>query len=139
MDMKEAVWKTAELWSGFYCIICDAWNQNMLYQFWETSNEMSEDRLYFNREFCSSLVQNNIKSSFNLILYIKRYLENLNILFNCSTGKNQIIEYEIPLEKKADIRNCYYYHKKFFFYFCERYCENFDLTKPDPIFDGDIV
>ena len=66
-------------------------------------------------------------------------MENLNILLNCQTGKNQVIQYEISVDKKAEIRNCYYYHKKYFFYFCEKYCENFDLTKPDPIFDGDIV
>lgn len=73
-----------------------------------------------------------------MIIYFKRYLENLNVLMNCVTKSNQLVFYEISIDKKTEIRNCYYFNKKYFFFFCEKYCENFDLTKPDPIFDGDI-
>lgn len=111
----------------------------MIEEFWETTNELNKDRLYFSKEYCQSLVGFNIRSSFNMLVYIKRYLEDLNVLMNCVTHKNLIVKYEIPLEKKTEIRNCYYYKAKYFFFFCEKYCENFDLTKPDAIFDGDIV
>lgn len=36
------------------------------------------------------------------------------------------------------MKNCYYYKEKYFFFFCERYCQKFHLVKPDNIFDGDL-
>lgn len=36
------------------------------------------------------------------------------------------------------IKNCYFYKHNFFFYFCEEYCEQFNLTKVNFVFDGNV-
>lgn len=48
-EMKEAVKHTSLLRRGFYCTICDANNQDMIQQFWETTNELSNNSLYFSK------------------------------------------------------------------------------------------
>lgn len=59
-------------------------------------------------------------------------------LMNCALGENETLEYEITPELKQEVKNCYYMRNKFFFYFCERYCEHFDLTSPTNLFDGNL-
>lgn len=35
--------------------------------------------------------------------------------------------------------DCYYFRHKYFFFFCEKYCEHFQLTKFSELFDGDLM
>lgn len=80
-------------------MICDASNQEMIQTFWESTNELSNDSLYFSKDFCQYLVDSNIRASFDLIIYLKRYLENLNELINCVTPNKIYHNYEIPMDK----------------------------------------
>ena len=59
-------------------------------------------------------------------------------LFNCESGENEQLEYIITPELRQEVKNCYFMRNKFFFYFCERYCEHFQLTKPTDLFDGNL-
>ena len=36
------------------------------------------------------------------------------------------------------MKNCFFFKNKYFFFFCERYCEKFHLTKASQILDGDL-
>lgn len=42
----------------------------------------------------------------------------------------------IPEEEGKHIKNCFFYKDKYFFFFCEKYCEKFHVTKYSPVFDG---
>jgi len=57
---------------------------------------------------------------------------------NCELGEHETLEYEISPEIRQEVKNCYYMRNKFFFYFCEKYCEHFDLTSPTDLFDGNL-
>ncbi len=70
---------------------------------------------------------------------LKRYLENLIELISCQTQKTQIVEYEIPYEIRQKIKHCFFFKNKYFFFFCEKYCELFSLTKSNEIIDGNLI
>lgn len=44
----------------------------------------------------------------------------------------------ISLEEQEVINNCMYFKDKYFFFFCEKYCEEFNVAKVSPIFDGRV-
>ena len=60
-------------------------------------------------------------------------------LINCKVNNSTKLEYDIPVSLAQQIKNCYYFKNKYFFYFCEKYCEKFHLTKASEVFDGDLV
>jgi len=124
---------------GFYCILCDARTQQKLQDFWASTNVVYRDRVYFSKEFCKTLVDHTIRSSYFTVYYLKRFAENMATLINCKTGNTTQLEYEIPFWTKQQVKNCYYFKNKYFFFFCENYCEKFHLTKANAIFDGDLV
>ena len=130
--------KLGDLRRGFYCILCDAFTQDRLHDYWSVINLFYSDRVYFSSEFCQKLVDHTIRSSYFTVYYFKRFAENLVKLVNCKTGTDTAIEYEIPFWTKKQVKNCYYFKNDYFFFFCERYCEQFHLTKPSGIFDGDL-
>ena len=130
--------KLGDLRRGFYCILCDAFTQDRLHDYWSVTNLFYSDRVYFSNEFCQKLVDYTIRSSYFTVYYLKRFSENLVKLTNCKTGTDNVIEYEIPFWTKKQVKNCYYFKNDYFFFFCERYCEQFHLTKPSGIFDGDL-
>lgn len=43
---------------------------------------------------------------------------------------------DIPVEQEKHIQNCFLYREKYFFFFCEKYCEYYHITKYSPVFDG---
>ena len=138
MGFRNALDTMGEIRRGFYCVLCDAKTQSKLKDFWASTNLFYKDRVYFSKEFCRTLVDNTIRASYYTVYYLKRYVENMATLINCKTNSNTELVYEIPFWTQQHIKNCYYFRKKYFFYFCERYCENFHLTKANPILDGDI-
>lgn len=124
---------------GFYCILCDAKTQDRLTDYWSITNLFYDDRIYFSKGFCHELVESTIRSSYYTVFYLKRFAENLATLINCKTNKQQEeLVYEIPYWTKQQVKNCYYFKNKYFFFFCERYCEKFHLVKANEIFDGDL-
>ena len=83
-------------------------------------------------------MQDQIRTSYFIVYYLKPLIDNMVQLMNCELGENEMIEYEITPEVKQEVKNCYYMRNKFFFYFCERYCEHFELTSPTNLFDGNL-
>ena len=57
-------------------------------------------------------------------------------MISCKANNSTTIEFELPKEEVREIRNCMFFRDRKFFFFCEKYCENFNLTKFVPIFDG---
>ena len=123
---------------GFYCVLCDAKTQEKLRDFYTITNLVYRDRVYFSREFCRKLVDYTIRSSYFTVFYLKRFAENMVSLINCKTGNSTSLEYEIPFTLTHQVKNCYFFKNRFFFFFCENYCERFHLTRANSIFDGDL-
>ena len=123
---------------GFYCILCDAKTQERLKDFWASTNLFYRDRIYFSKEFCRKLVEHTIRASYFTVFYLKRFAENMSKLISCKTGDSTQLEYEIPFWTKQQVKNCFYFKNRYFFFFCERYCQKFHLTKANAIFDGDL-
>lgn len=134
-----ALMDMADLRKGFFCILCDARTQDKLKDFWASTNFFNRDRIYFSKEFCKKLVDDQIQASFYQTFYTKRYLDNLGTLVSCKVGNTTKLEYEVPVALTQQIKNCYYFKNKYFFYFCEKYCEKFHLTKASEVFDGNLV
>jgi len=124
---------------GFYCTLCDARTQNKLEDFWVSTNLFYDDRIYFSKEFCQKLVDHTIRASYFVVNYLKRYSETLATLMNCKSGSTEKVVYDIPFWTRQQVKNCFFFKSKYFFFFCENYCERFHLTKASDILDGDLV
>jgi hypothetical protein len=123
---------------GFFCTLCDARTQSQLRDFWASTNLFYDDRIYFSKEFCRKLVDSTIRASYFTVNYLKRYSENLTTLMNCKSGNAQKVTYEIPFWTRQQVKNCFFFKNKYFFFFCENYCERFHFTKASDILDGDL-
>lgn len=136
----ESLEKMAETRRGFYCVLCDATTQSRLKDYWAITNVFYQDRVYFNQEFCKDLVEHTIRGAYYEIFYLKRYAEISTILMSCQMGRKSIeeIEYDVPYWNTQQVKNCYYFKNKYFFFFCENYCERFHLTRANSNFDGNI-
>lgn len=130
--------RVAEIRKGFYCIICDGRTHQKLSEYWSSSSAFNQNKLFLSKAFCEKLVEHTISASYFTIHYLKRLADNMGTLMNCKTGNSTHIEYEIPRWTQDQIKNCYFFRNKYFFFFCENYCEKFHLTKSTPVFDGDI-
>ena len=124
---------------GFFCTLCDARTQSRLRDFWALTNLFYQDRIYFSKEFCQKLVDYTIRASYFVVNYLKRYSENLATLMNCKSGATEKLVYDIPFWTRQQVKNCFFFKNKYFFFFCENYCEKFHLTKASDILDGDLL
>lgn len=136
---SKSVHQMIDLRKGFYCILCDARAQEKLKDFWATTNLAYREKVYLSKEFCRKLVDTTIKASYFTVYYLKRFADNLGTLMNCKTNSSASLKYEIPSWISHMVKNCYFFKNKYFFFFCERYCEEYHLTKPTPIFDGNLI
>ena len=59
-------------------------------------------------------------------------------MISCKANNSTTLELNISLEENEIINNCMYFKDKYFFFFCEKYCEEFNITKESPIFDGRV-
>jgi hypothetical protein len=134
-----ALMRMGDLRRGFYCTLCDARTQSKLKDFWASPNLFHQNQIYYSKDFCKKLVDNTIEASFYTASYLKRYAENMAMLMNCKTGAPDHLTYDLSYDTRRQIKECYYFGKKYFFYFCENYCEKFNLTKATELFDGDIL
>ena len=123
---------------GFYCTLCDARTQSQLRDFWASTNLFYDDRIYLSKDFCRKLVDHTIRASYFTVNYLKRYAENLATLMNCKSGDTLKPIYEIPFWTRQQVKNCFFFKNKYFFFFCENYCERFHFTKASDILDGDL-
>jgi hypothetical protein len=48
------------------------------------------------------------------------------------------LKYSIGYLREKRVKNCYYFNQKYFFFFCEGYCEDFSLIKSAGIVEGDL-
>ena len=83
-------------------------------------------------------MQDQIRSSYFIVYYLKPLIDNMVTLMNCTLGEQENVEYSISPELKQEVKNCYYMRNRFFFYFCEKYCEHYQLTSPTELFDGNL-
>lgn len=104
----------------------------------ETPSLTQQNKIYYDKSFCEQLVDDQIRTSYFIVYYIKPFVDNMVQLFNCENGEKEQLEYAITPEMRQEVKNCYFMRNKFFFYFCERYCEHFQLTNPTDLFDGDL-
>lgn len=124
---------------GFYCIICDALTQQSLKDFWSITNLFYNDRVYFSKEFCQTLVDKTIQSSYFAVTYIKRFADDTATLLSCKTGGQSSTQFEVSFYRKQQVKNCFFFRTKYFFFFCENYCERFDMVKPSDLLDNDVA
>lgn len=137
-EISTAVRGISNMRRGFYCVLCNAKTQEKLQDFWSSTNRFNKDRIYMSKSFCEKLVEGGIQAAFYTVYYLKRYLDDISTLINCKTKNSITIEFEIPVETRQQIKNCYYFRHRYFFFFCEKFCEYFHLTKASGAFDGDI-
>lgn len=125
---------------GFFCLLCDGRFHRILSKNWVEEDAFTLKKIYFPKNFCSGLVEKTIDGSFFTINYLNKYVETLGGLFSCKLSKlnEKKLNIEIDYWTKQHVRNCFHFKKKYFFFFCERYCENFHLTKVSAIFDGNL-
>ena len=48
------------------------------------------------------------------------------------------LKYDIGYLREKRVKNCYYFNQKYFFFFCENYCEDFSLIKSSAIVEGNL-
>lgn len=130
--------RVGDLRRGFFCILCDGLTHNKLKDFWNASNKFYKERVYFSKEFCRKTVEFTIKSSYYKVFFFKKYLESMSKLVNCRTNNDNTIVYQVPFLMTQQIKNCYYFRNRYFFFYCESYCQNYHLTKSSTVFDGNI-
>ena len=130
--------EVGKLRKGFYCILCDARTQEKLRDFYAATNIIYSDRVYLNQDFCKTLVERTIRASFFTVFYLKRFAENLSTLIQCKVGAGQQLIYDVSYWTKQSVKNCYYFKDKYFFFFCEEYCQDFHIVKPSGMFDGEL-
>ena len=123
---------------GFYCILCDGVNHPFFTDLNSGSNYKAKNSVLFSKEFCKKLVDKTSKASFYLVNRLKRYLDDLAILMTCS--KEVVGDFTYKIENSENIELCYKSKDKddFFSLGCQTYCENFKLSEPSKILDGDL-
>lgn len=124
---------------GFYCILCDAQTQKSMKDFWSVINLFYSDRIYFSNNFCVTLVDKTIQTSYFVVNYIKKFTEDVATLINCKLGSQNSLTYDIPITRVMQIKNCFFFKTKYFFFFCENYCERFHLVKPSQLLDNEVT
>lgn len=65
-------------------------------------------------------------------------MENARQLVNCKTGVVDEIRYDILSYTINQIQYCYLYRDKYFFFFCQNYCENFDIAHSSTVLEGNL-
>lgn len=71
--------------------------------------------------------------------YFNRYLNNIVTLMNCKEqSAKPPPQMNLLSFKNEDVKHCFFFRNKFFFFFCQKYCNNFSLVQASPLFDGDV-
>lgn len=130
--------KMGSIRRGFFCTLCDARAQKELTDYWSIVNLFYRDRIYYSKEFCAKLVDYTIRASYFTTYYLKTFADNAASLINCKAGNSTRVVFEVDFWTKQQVKNCYYFKSKYFFFFCENYCEKFHLVKPSDILDGNL-
>lgn len=137
--MTKGLKTVAELRRGFYCAICDGDVHRRLDEAWQQGGD-AERVMQVSEGFCENLVEKTIASAFFETFYIKEISEVMSVLVSC--GKNiqhiEKLEYQLPVEGVEQVKNCFHFGKKYFFYHCSSYCERFNFARASGFFDGNL-
>lgn len=133
-----AIERVSEIRKGFFCFICDGHAHSKLHEYWSSGNKAFHNSVYLSKSFCEKLVGQTVSSAFFTTYYLKRLANSLGTLVSCKTENRTVTQYEIPLYTQNQVKNCYFFKEKYFFFFCENYCEKFHMTNAHPVFDGDV-
>lgn len=132
--------KMTRLRENFYCLLCDSYSQASLKDYWSSTNRV-RDKVFLSKDFCLNLVKDNIEVSFSRIISLTKYFENISVLINCKKGipeNDNLIFNNLNREGLESIQSCKYFGAKNLFFNCESYCQNFHLTKPNFVLDGNL-
>ena len=123
---------------GFYCNLCDAQTQQDIHYY--RFNPLISNHFLLSQDFCEHFVSDTIQSAYFQTFYLKPYLEKSFNLMKCIVNNKQIpnLTYNIGYMREKRVKNCYYFKEKYFFFFCEGYCEDFSLVKSSGIVEGDL-
>jgi hypothetical protein len=133
----------ADIRKGFFCIICDGETSQqtteLKYQYTHQQQFKNKQlRMLYSQQFCQTLVQDSVKANYYEVHYVKKFLSEITSVINCKANNSTKLEMELPLKTQQHIKNCFFFRDQFFFFFCEKYCENFNISKYSPVFDGRI-
>ena len=131
--------KIADIRKGFYCSICDATVQTHFRDFFATTNLQNFAKLYFSKDFCLTLVEDTIEASFYISSYFQRYLNDITTLMSCRNEGIKPPQINLLNFNNEEVKHCFFFRNKFFFFFCQKYCNQFSMVKASPLFDGDVV
>jgi hypothetical protein len=131
--------KISDIRRGFFCSVCDARVQTHFKDFFATTNMKTFSELYFSKEFCLTLVEETIEAAFYTVSYVYRYLNNVVTLMNCETGAVERPQIDLSNFIIEDIKACFFFKNKYFFFLCQKYCNQFNMVKVSPVLDGDLL
>lgn len=134
-----AMKKVMDIRRGFFCLLCEEIILNDFGDFDSTTNMEEWTSIYYSSSFCSQLVEDTIESAYFQYAYLQRYLNNIVGLMKCETGEKKGPSYDLTNFSLMSIKNCFFFRVKFFFFFCQSYCNNWNLVKVSPYFDGDLL
>ena len=136
-SIVEGLEDIAGLRKGFYCNICDAQTQQDIH--YHRFNPLVSNSFLMNQDFCRQYVSGTIQAAYFQTFYVKPYLEKATDLMSCVLNQEKNLKYDIGYFQEKTVKNCYYFQQKYFFYFCESYCENFSMIKTTSIIEGDMT
>ena len=134
-----ALEKVSELRRGFFCMACDAKFHQDLVQNDAKEGDYYSSRLFYSKSFCYKLTKGTINSAYYSVTFLPTYAENLASIIDCKMQTKVRLTFEVDYWSRQHVKNCFYFGKKYFFFYCERYCEMFSMTNSSPIFDGNIA
>ena len=136
--LVKSVKSVANIRKGFYCSICEAKFHLDHYFYASFKNSNFDKSIYYSNEFCQKYVNETISTNYFIVTFLKRYLENFAMLSNCKSGNTLKPKLNIELPDRTSIKNCFHFRHKYFFYYCQPYCKNFNLVKKNNIVDGNL-
>lgn len=134
-----ALEKVAELRRGFYCMACDAKFHKDLSISAAKGGDYYSSRLFYSKSFCYKLTKGTINSAYYSVTFLPTYAESLASILDCKMQTKVRLTFDVDYWSRQHVKNCFYFGKKYFFFYCERYCEMFSMTNSSPIFDGNIA
>lgn len=139
--MAKALRKVSELRRGFYCNLCDAEMHAALTKDWEAQEVKNEEpSVKVSMGFCENLVEKTVVAAYFEAYYVKEISELMSVLVACGKNIEKIeqMTYELPVDQSIQVKNCFFFRNRYFFYFCSSFCEQFNLARASGFFDGNL-
>ena len=138
--MVKGLKTVSDLRRGFFCGVCDGDLHRVLNETWDHQADSGYKAIKVSKDFCTTLVEKTISAAYFEAYYVKEISEIMSVLVSC--GKNiehiEKMEYEIPDDGFKQVKNCFFYRKKYPEYLCSPYCERFNFGRASGFFDGNL-